>query len=632
MSNRSRRRSQQRGIQPRSTVVNEIPMCGTTSFPVPRWLREAYAPTTERQSERTTVTEATTGGATVAAPGRLRIRLIRAGWSLNGNHYGADVLRRAAENGAFPRGTLCFADHATESEDEARPTGSIRDLAGVLTGDARWDEQEQALIAEARLFAPWREAITDMADTIGMSIRAWVYGDHGEIDSQSGFVVSEIAEGRSVDFVTVPAAGGAILSVLESVGNRPVAEARNVGAWLEPRLHLALTQLGDDMYGQGRLTRRERITLSSAIGDALTAWTARVEADAPQLFERDLWDEPERDEPDAAEEARRQVGEAPTEDTRMALTHAVRAAHVTDDDTWAYVRDFDPDRRVVWFEVGDKSGTTCRQQGYQQGGDGAAELVGEPIEVVARIVYQPVSRGDASEAPTQPAPTAATAVTEDVTDGAPPTAPNPTIREEHPMSGSTETGQGSGVQAGTVESAAQAPAALTEARVAELVQAAVAQATEPFTGRLAEAETRLAAERERNDTREAELRRLRNENIARDAVTTALRATQHGDVAVQIGPRVTSRALAAVPTADDGSVDTVRLSETITSAIADEAAYVRSIQARTLEESGFGSVHGLGVSTPTEANDGFDDEMNDFFGSTLGLSSEAAKIAAKGRN
>src|SRR5690606_16191627 len=36
----------------------------------------------------------------------------------------------------------------------------------------------------------------------------------------------------------------------------------------------------------------ERITLSAAIGDGLQAWTARVEADAPQLFSRDLYDDP----------------------------------------------------------------------------------------------------------------------------------------------------------------------------------------------------------------------------------------------------------------------------------------------------------------------------------------------------
>jgi hypothetical protein len=249
----------------------------------------AASATLERPVERLDVTEAPRIVAK-PRPGRLLVQLIQAGWSLNGRYYPSEVLRRDGPN-AWPAGTQCFIDHATEAEDEARPAGSIRNLAATLTQNAYWDDKRQALLAEVRLFAPWREAITDMADSIGMSIRAWVYGEHGEQGGRSGLIVSGIPEGRSVDFVTTPAAGGAILSVLESV--TPAAEARNVGAWLESRLHLALTQLGDDMYGQGRLTRDERITLSSAIGDALTSYTARVEADAPQLYKRDLWDEPE---------------------------------------------------------------------------------------------------------------------------------------------------------------------------------------------------------------------------------------------------------------------------------------------------------------------------------------------------
>lgn len=70
-------------------------------------------------------------------------------------------------------------------------------------------------------------------------------------------------------------------------------EGRNLGAWMEARLHRAFTEMADDMYGEGRLTREERIALSSAIGDALGAFAARVEGEHPQLFERDIYDDPE---------------------------------------------------------------------------------------------------------------------------------------------------------------------------------------------------------------------------------------------------------------------------------------------------------------------------------------------------
>lgn len=72
-----------------------------------------------------------------------------------------------------------------------------------------------------------------------------------------------------------------------------VAEARNVGTWFESRIHSAFTGLADDMFGEGRLTRDERISLSSAIGDGLQAFTSRVEADCPHLYQRDIWDDPE---------------------------------------------------------------------------------------------------------------------------------------------------------------------------------------------------------------------------------------------------------------------------------------------------------------------------------------------------
>ncbi|HEY6116783.1 MAG TPA: hypothetical protein VI172_12570, partial [Candidatus Dormibacteraeota bacterium] len=246
-----------------------------------------------KPGERTAVREASAASATAAGPGRMLLRLITAGWSLNGNHYGAEVLRKAATDRAWPAGTRAYVDHASDEEEQQHPSGSVKNLAAVLTEDARWDEATQSLVAEARLFEPWRTPLTQMAEAkaIGMSIRAWVTGEQGERDGREGFVVDWV-EGRSVDFVTVPAAGGEVISVLESVGHTPAVEAANLGAWLESRLHLALTTYADEMYGDGRLTRDERIVLSGAIGDGLTAYAARIEADAPHLYKRSRWEEP----------------------------------------------------------------------------------------------------------------------------------------------------------------------------------------------------------------------------------------------------------------------------------------------------------------------------------------------------
>lgn len=264
--------------------------------------------------ERTTVNEASIGGASTAGPGRMLLRLITAGWSLNGNHYGAEVLKKAANDRAWPAGTRCYVDHASDEEERQHPSGSVKNLAAVLTEDARWDEASQSLVAEARLFEPWRGPLSEMAEAgaIGMSIRAWVTGEQGEKEGREGFVVDWV-EGRSVDFVTVPAAGGAVITVLEAVGERPSVEAANLGAWLESRLHLTLTAYADEMYGDGRLTRAERIVLSGAIGDGLTAYTARIEQDAPHLYKRSRWEEPPDPEPAATDGAGAESAEAALE-------------------------------------------------------------------------------------------------------------------------------------------------------------------------------------------------------------------------------------------------------------------------------------------------------------------------------
>ncbi|GAA0528718.1 hypothetical protein GCM10010172_06650 [Paractinoplanes ferrugineus] len=506
--------------------------------------------TLDPPAQRTAVREANVGTASTAGPGRMQLRLIKAGWSLNGNMYPAEVLRKAATDRAWAAGTRCYVDHASDEEEQQHPSGSVKNLAAVLTEDARWDEASQSLIAEARLFEPWRGPLTEMADAkaIGMSIRAWVTGQHGEAGGREGFIVDWV-EGRSVDFVTVPAAGGEVMSVLEAVGEKPVVEAANLGAWLESRLHLALTTYADEMYGDGRLTRPERIVLSNAIGDGLQAWTARVEQDAPQLFQRSRWEEPPDPEPAAT----------------------------------------------------DGAGTE------------AAEAT-QPIEPEAASAQPP---------------------TTDVPDGPPPPAPAPpTDEQEEPVSGS-QTGAPP-VQAGTATAPGNAapvatPATTTESATfdASAFQQAMTAAIEAATGPLSAQIAQMAARESERDTL---MRAAQHRQTATEAVTAALAAAEHGDVRESIRARVTSRVTAAVPATAEGVVDTTGLGELITATIADEATHVRRERANALAEAGVGMPYGMGGTPAQESveDDGLEDELNGLF-SNLGMTSEAAKIAAAGR-
>lgn len=164
----------------------------------------------------------------------------------------------------------------------------------------------------------------------------------------------------------------------------PLTEARNVGAWIESRLHLTLTQLADDMYGDGRLTRPERISLSSAVGDALTTFTTRIAAEQPQLFRRDLGDQP----PAAVTEADRlREGHGLTAgDLGDALSQTVKDAY-GGRDIWVWVRDHTDD----WVVFSLESAADCGlyQQAYTVAPDGALTLTGDAAEVTARTTYTP---------------------------------------------------------------------------------------------------------------------------------------------------------------------------------------------------------------------------------------------------
>jgi hypothetical protein len=155
--------------------------------------------------------------------GRLRVQVITPGWGSSG-YYPAGVLEAAGNAAVFPAGTQMYLDHPSWSEAQDRPERSVRDLAAVLTGPASWDEGLQALVAEAQVFAPYRDLITEMAPAIGVSIRVNAVVEQGEAEGREGTIVSELVEGVSVDFVTQAGRGGRILSVLESARPARVVE------------------------------------------------------------------------------------------------------------------------------------------------------------------------------------------------------------------------------------------------------------------------------------------------------------------------------------------------------------------------------------------------------------------------
>lgn len=126
--------------------------------------------------------------------------------------YPRETLIEAANNKLIGRSTFAYLDHPSASEAHDRPERSVRDLAGVFTSDAYWDENHKGLVAEMQVFAPYRELIAEMKDHIGLSIR----GD-GEIEMREGQrTITSLSHIQSVDWVTKAGRGGRVLELLES--------------------------------------------------------------------------------------------------------------------------------------------------------------------------------------------------------------------------------------------------------------------------------------------------------------------------------------------------------------------------------------------------------------------------------
>lgn len=142
--------------------------------------------------------------------GKYWIRIIVPGQGSSG-FYTAENLAESAP--LFKAGTEMFIDHPTESEEWERPERSIRDYAGVFLEDATVGE-DGALYTVCKVFSGVNELIKDKWEHIGVSINAWCADPIGEDG-----IVPPIAGVRSVDFVTTPGAGGAIVDLLESNRN-----------------------------------------------------------------------------------------------------------------------------------------------------------------------------------------------------------------------------------------------------------------------------------------------------------------------------------------------------------------------------------------------------------------------------
>lgn len=164
--------------------------------------------------------------AAVRSDGTALIKLIAPGWGASG-YYSPEVLKRDGPK-IFKAGTFGYWDHPTATEEAERPEGSLSRLASKLVSDARWQDHGPAgagLYADAQVFGPFKDAVNELAGSIGVSIRAAGRATRGEAEGRKGQLIEELVSARSVDWVTVPGAGGKVISIFEAARATPRAQA-----------------------------------------------------------------------------------------------------------------------------------------------------------------------------------------------------------------------------------------------------------------------------------------------------------------------------------------------------------------------------------------------------------------------
>lgn len=164
--------------------------------------------------------------------GTIPIKIIDPGWGSSG-YYSREVLQQAVNARVYAAGTQMFWNHPSKTDEKDRPERDLRDLAGVLTEDAWWDERGPkgpGVYARAKVFSPYRDAVAEMGPYIGLSHYVWGESKPGEAEGKKGNIITRIVAARSVDFVTVPGRGGAIAEAFRAARpTEPTDEQKAAG-------------------------------------------------------------------------------------------------------------------------------------------------------------------------------------------------------------------------------------------------------------------------------------------------------------------------------------------------------------------------------------------------------------------
>ena len=149
--------------------------------------------------------------------GTALIKIITPGWGSSGYYAGAMLERDAPA--VYKAGTQMFMDHPTAADDKARPERSLTNLAGFITEEGKFlkeGPQGPGVYARAQILSPYRNFLNEAAQIIGVSHRALGKGISGSAEGKQGKIIESLTRCLSVDFVTLPGRGGAVVPMLEA--------------------------------------------------------------------------------------------------------------------------------------------------------------------------------------------------------------------------------------------------------------------------------------------------------------------------------------------------------------------------------------------------------------------------------
>ena len=308
----------------------------------------------------------------VRRDGTMSLKIIQPGWGSSG-YYPKEVLERDIPK-VFPAGTKMFWNHATATEEMERPEGDLRNLAAVTVSDPIWFESGPngpGMYAEARPFAGYANVIDEIGGHIGVSIRGMGRHTTGEKEGKSGRIIQEIAVGKSVDFVTEPGAGGAIVQLFESAPNaKPLPSPT-------PTIDGFLSEAG-------RVLSKANETKLKAALEQLTAVLSLLDSE---------------DTSEAAHWLGQRIKEAlSNNDLGERLRNKLRS-RFGGKETYVWTRDWSVDDGWVVFEINTKDAAKTYRLGMATTKNDVLLAEDDPVEVRVVTRYEPiVTSSEVSEA------------------------------------------------------------------------------------------------------------------------------------------------------------------------------------------------------------------------------------------